>query len=343
MRKELPNGIAIDNMVNALNSPESQQGYLKKLRLFLEFIEMNADDLLSKTRGDPRFVEFQLIKYINTHKHKNSGNTLKGIKAAVKLFLEMNDVLTGINWTKIRKYIPRSRRWGTDRAPTLQEIRDMMEAASLRVKCAISLMCSSGIRVGAFDNLKVRDFSPIGRDGHIVAGKITVYRATPDEYYSFSTPEFGKYLDEYLAARKIAGEKIDGSSPLLRDKWETSTRAYLRRMADPSQATPLSSKALKNIIGRLQLGLGQKKGLGERGEFQQVHGFRKFFKTSCQLAGMSTLNVEQLMGHSVGLNANYYRPREEDLLEDYLKAVPNLTLLSGESARALSLLILPCA
>ena len=63
MQKELPSGIAIDNMVNALNSPESQQGYLKKLNLFLESIDMSADDLLSKTRADPRFVEFQLIKY----------------------------------------------------------------------------------------------------------------------------------------------------------------------------------------------------------------------------------------------------------------------------------------
>lgn len=33
-----------------------------------------------------------------------------------------------------------------------------------------------------------------------------------------------------------------------------------------------------------------------------------------------------LMGHSVGLSRSYYKPRESELLEDYLKAVPLLTI-----------------
>lgn len=32
------------------------------------------------------------------------------------------------------------------------------------------------------------------------------------------------------------------------------------------------------------------------------------------------------MSHSVGLNNNYYRPTAQELLEDYLKAVPSLTI-----------------
>jgi hypothetical protein len=35
--------------------------------------------------------------------------------------------------------------------------------------------------------------------------------------------------------------------------------------------------------------------------------------------------VEFLMGHSIGLNSNYYRPTYDELLQDYLKAVPALT------------------
>lgn len=41
---------------------------------------------------------------------------------------------------------------------------------------------------------------------------------------------------------------------------------------------------------------------------------------------MQKLNVEILMSHSVGLNNNYYRPTAQELLEDYLKAVPSLTI-----------------
>jgi hypothetical protein len=42
---------------------------------------------------------------------------------------------------------------------------------------------------------------------------------------------------------------------------------------------------------------------------------------------MRPINVEMLMGHSTGISDSYYRPNERELLEDYLKAVPKLTLL----------------
>ena len=45
---------------------------------------------------------------------------------------------------------------------------------------------------------------------------------------------------------------------------------------------------------------------------------------------MKPINVEILMGHSTGISDSYYRPTENDLLEDYLKVVDKLTI-SGES------------
>ncbi len=41
---------------------------------------------------------------------------------------------------------------------------------------------------------------------------------------------------------------------------------------------------------------------------------------------MRPINVDMLMGHSTGISDSYYRPPEKDLLEDYLKAVPDLTI-----------------
>ena len=34
------------------------------------------------------------------------------------------------------------------------------------------------------------------------------------------------------------------------------------------------------------------------------------------------------MGHSVGVSNAYYRPREQDILDDYVKAIPLLTINS---------------
>jgi hypothetical protein len=63
-----------------------------------------------------------------------------------------------------------------------------------------------------------------------------------------------------------------------------------------------------------------------RHEFQANHGFRKFFKTACETAGVKPIVTETLMGHSTGISDSYYRPTQNELLDDYLKAVPFLTI-----------------
>jgi hypothetical protein len=74
-------------------------------------------------------------------------------------------------------------------------------------------------------------------------------------------------------------------------------------------------------------GLGKKNNLKKnRYEFQTDHGFRKWFKTRCEIAGMKSINIEILMGHSVGISDSYYRVTEGELLQDYLKAIDHLTI-----------------
>ncbi len=41
---------------------------------------------------------------------------------------------------------------------------------------------------------------------------------------------------------------------------------------------------------------------------------------------MRPINVEITMGHDIGISASYYKPTEREVLEDYLKAVPLLTI-----------------
>jgi hypothetical protein len=41
---------------------------------------------------------------------------------------------------------------------------------------------------------------------------------------------------------------------------------------------------------------------------------------------MKSINIEILMGHSIGISDSYYRITERELLEDYLKAVDLLTI-----------------
>ncbi len=44
---------------------------------------------------------------------------------------------------------------------------------------------------------------------------------------------------------------------------------------------------------------------------------------------MKSINVEILMGHTIGVSDSYYRPSEKDILEDYLKSNDALTILKN--------------
>jgi hypothetical protein len=48
---------------------------------------------------------------------------------------------------------------------------------------------------------------------------------------------------------------------------------------------------------------------------------------------MKPINVEWLMGHSTGISDSYYRPTENELIEDYSKAVPLLTISEVDEVR----------
>src|SRR5438093_1087404 len=41
---------------------------------------------------------------------------------------------------------------------------------------------------------------------------------------------------------------------------------------------------------------------------------------------MKPINIETLLSHNIGISNSYYRPTENELLEDYLKSVDMLTI-----------------
>ena len=91
----------------------------------------------------------------------------------------------------------------------------------------------------------------------------------------------------------------------------------------------LASSGIKRLIERAiwAQGLRSKLEYGKkRHPFSAVHSFRKWFKTRCEIAGMKPINVEKLLSHSIGISNSYYRPTENDLLEDYLKVVNSLSI-----------------
>ena len=81
----------------------------------------------------------------------------------------MNDII--VNWKKIAKGLLPEKQYGEDRAPTPDELIKIMKYPDRRIKPIVLVMCSSGIRAGAWDFLKWKHIIPLKKDGEIVSSK----------------------------------------------------------------------------------------------------------------------------------------------------------------------------
>ncbi len=325
---------------DALSNPMTREKYERRLELFFKFIELKGDTLQSKSntfvakaRENPSWAVSSVMKYMRHQRERVekgdlSASTLANYYKPIKLFCEMNDIV--LNWKKITRGLPKGRQHSDDRIPTLEEIKTLLKYPDRRLKPAILTMLSSGIRLGAWDHLRWGDITPIDKNGKVVSAKIVVYRGEPEEYFTFITPEAYFSIKEYIDFRASHGEIISAKTWVLRDEFDLAKSS--RGMASvPKQ---LRSTGLKRLVERALWAQKLRKPLEDgkkRHEFKADHGFRKYFKTVGEKY-MKSINVEILMGHSTGLGDNYYRISQDDLLEDYLKAVPAFNVFISENA-----------
>jgi integrase len=290
---------------------------------------MTPDEFVEIAKIDRAKAEKNIISFVSTENARcekgqitaaTVGNALK----AIILLLEMNDI--SLNWKKIKRILPKARRYALDRTPTAGEIEEIIEAADLRGKALTLVLTSSGIREGAIEYFKVEDYTRIERDGKLIAGRLTVYNGDPERYLTFATPEACSAINKYLEFRAKHGENVSTDSPLFRDKFDPIKGQYGHGKKDSKEVViPMTAPSVRQYYNRLLYSIGIRNQKKRRHEFS-VHGFRKYFKTRAEQSGMKPINVEILMGHSVGISDSYYRPTENDLLEDYLRVTEALTI-----------------
>jgi hypothetical protein len=321
----------------AMRSPKTREKCTGRLRMFFDFLgilpgqamEERSKAFCKKAKSDDGWTFSSIIQYLQELKERVeakqiTAGTMKNRYQAVKLFCEMADI--NISWKKISRGIPRVRKFADDRAPTIEEIQKIIEYPDRRIKAIVCTMASSGIRVGAWDFLKWKHITPIERSGVVVAGKIVVYAGEEDEYFTFITPEAYHELEKWREYRIHAGEPVTKESWAMRNTWNTK-KGYTRGLI--SAPIKLQAEGVKRLVEDALWTQGLRKKLEggkKRHEFQTDHGFRKWFKTRCELGGMKPANIEKLMNHSIGISNSYYKATENDLLEDYLNVADFLTI-----------------
>ena len=143
---------------------------------------------------------------------------------------------------------------------------------------------------------------------------------------TFITPEAYDEVKKWMDYRKTSGEEITEKSWVMRHLWNAKKGRKFGLVTAPRKLRSSGVKRLvedalwtQDIRNKSQIN-------GKRYEFQSNHGFRKWFKTRCEMSGMRSINIEILMGHSIGVSDSYYRITESELLDDYLKAIDFLSL-----------------
>jgi hypothetical protein len=322
----------------AIRSEITRDYYLRRLRIFFNYLNLLPDrtmkercnEFASSGLKDPswafhciiRFMQFQRER---VEREEITSSTLRNFVKAIKLFCEMSDI--AIAWKKINRGLPKTRRFADDRAPTLEEIQSICDYPDRRIKGIISTMASSGIRLGAWDYLRWGHIKPVSREGKILAARIVVYHGDEEEYFSFITAEAYHHLEQWIDYRRECGEKVSDETWVMRQLWNTKRGHYHHGTIKAPEK--LKSSGVKRLIedALWTQGIRKKSNLKRnRYEFQTDHGLRKWFKTRCEIAGMKSINIEKLMGHSIGISDSYYRATEDELLDDYLKAIPFLII-----------------
>jgi hypothetical protein len=133
----------------ALKAPETRRQWPRRLKVFFDFlkldepIEKQAKQFLMRTKQDYQWAQHNLLRFMTFQQErvkygKISESTIPNYYKAIKLFCEMNDIV--FNWKKITRVMPRVRQAANDRAPTMEELRRLIEYPDRRIKPIVYTM-----------------------------------------------------------------------------------------------------------------------------------------------------------------------------------------------------------
>jgi hypothetical protein len=320
--------------------------------------EERASQMVNKAKKDPEWIMSLLLTLSKKLKERTeiptidkeylSPNSFPRYFKPIRKLLHMNDV--PVAWKRIAYTFPA--RENTDsqgRGYTREEIQKMLRFVRGPVDKALILVASSsGIRGGGF-MLHWEDLTPVykvddkivfditepeeGR-AQVVCAMLTVYRKTSEEYPAFITPEAYRAIMDY----KLKWINEVGKEPLPSDPLFKEAGNFVK---------PLESEAIRRRIQRVVKFAGIRTPLVKgkrRHDVPIMNGFRRFFnkinkETISKDSPLAALIKKEYMMDHVGLVAldrNYFKTHIAELVEEYLNAVPHLTISDEEREKALN-------
>ncbi len=211
-----------------------------------------------------------------------------------------------------------------------------LQTADARMRMIILLLASTGCRVGALPALTLGNLTRIPEGLY----KVILYEGTNNEYYTFTTREATQTgIDNYLLYRQRSGEKLSfnektqqwepGEAPLIRQQFDLNDTLQARN------PRPLTFNAVRIALSAhfIRCGLRTREHPTAPQSTKRIRkaislskGFRKRAIGIFIEAGLNHEIRELICDHATQLDQHYLRPSEKQVLEEYLKAEPYLTI-----------------
>ena len=271
------------------------------------------------------------------------GMGIKPYVSAIKEFLLFNDIeLTQKQERMIRGRMPKGKRGRTKEDDMTPEIiQKILAHSSLKLRTAILMMSSSGMRPGELTNIDIDD---LDLDSTPPSIDLRASDTKGDErrtvYFSKeakdSLIEWLKVRDQYIKSSERKGlvkmsEEEEKTSPGLIKRG----RSKANQNNKEKKLFPFTYKTLiegwTNTISKAKVLKYDKE---TKRATLRPHQFRKFFRTQMAIVVPVDI-VEALMGHSGYLTDAYRRYTAQQLQEFYLKGEPYLTIYKGEITQEL--------
>lgn len=299
--------------------PDTQKTYWGALRRYLTYRGLQEEQAEELLKGEARRIEDDLATYIK--KLVNDGKSYSSqsiFYSAIMMFYEANRI--PLTWGWIADHMEGQADDGKGgRAYDQGEIVILHRAAEIDEQTAMGVMYSGGPRVGALAPIRIRhlkffeQYKTYCLKYYILGDVEEGWDRIISKRFTFVTPQVSKYIDELAGGRGpndfLFVNKHDASQGV-------TTEAIRKRIT-----------ALARKVGLRDIGSAY-----ERKAVQIDHGFRKFFDTQVQHAGVDDLYRKFMMDHSLGLDDHYFKPLPEEVFEGsayrkgYNVAIPRLTI-----------------
>jgi len=316
---------------DSLINPYTRKNYeicFDEFKKWLKTLEA-CNELLT---WEPRDLENKIVSWIKELDKNGLATASISLRiSAIRIFFIENRAETHINWKWLKARVPKNKGKTKDRDYEKDELVKTLNHTPDVRKRTILLILMSGIRKGAIPDLRYGNITKLtsyydGRDERKFESyiyKLVVYE-NDGEYITFLTWEASRALHMYIETRRTAGEKITPNSLLIRDSFNS---------LNASSAGPITIAALDMLFTRLTRSAGIRT-VGEAAERKEVmlfHGIRKYVNHAYVKARVEPAKKELLMGRAApGREKEYLRATEEELLAEFVRAIPLLTLGAEE-------------